>query len=62
MIRLYVTDGVQLFQEGSKETETHSRMWNISPIILRFVCIIVKHNHIEPWDDTVCLSKCFNPT
>lgn len=61
MIRLYVSDGVQLFQERSKEAETRSLMWNISPIILRFVCSTVKHNHSEPWNNMLCLSKPLNP-
>lgn len=35
MIRLYVSDGVQLFQESSKEAEAHVCIFNINPIILQ---------------------------
>lgn len=51
MIRLYVSDGVQLFQEEGSGTVTH--VWEIQ---VRCVCGLVKHNHSEPCDKMVCLS------
>ena len=76
MIRLCVSDGVQLFQESSREAETHICMCNISPIILHTrdlgSCvrnnknvIIMNHETItclspELADRTDCLYKCNN--
>lgn len=50
MIRLYVSDGVQLFQESSKEVEYLYGICNISPVVLhtRFVRTTIKCTRYEP--------------